>query len=145
MQEQTNVWTPPTEITRKQAIALSQETLRKTDIPIAGREDIFRLRVLEMDWDIGTMTYAPEDPGRIPVGPDGKKAGIFLLHGGTSDYKSLEPVATMLAGKFGFKVALMTFLRSKAASGLSRLPPGYHPASFEMGRVNRDGPETSSD
>ena len=45
----------------------------------------------------------------MPKVSDGRRAGIFLLHGGTSDYKSLEPVARMLATKFGFKVTLMTF------------------------------------
>lgn len=109
MPEQTNTWTPPKKFTRKEIVALSRQTLDKADIAIAGREEIFRLRVLEMDWDIGTMTYAPEDPDKIPLGPDGKKVGIFLLHGGTSDYKSLEPVAKLLARKFALKVTLMTF------------------------------------
>ncbi len=102
-------YAPPDAISRPEVVQLSRETLDRPDIPVENREDIFRIQALEMDWDIGTMTYAPEDPARIPKAPDGRRAGIFLLHGGTSDYKSLEPVARMLSTKFGFKVTLMTF------------------------------------
>ena len=63
----------------------------------------------EMDWDIGVMVYQPEDPSKIPVGADGKKVGVFLLHGGSGDYRSIEPVAKLLSTKFGYKVASMTF------------------------------------
>jgi len=73
------------------------------------REDIFRIRALEMDWDIGVVIYAPQDPAKIPTGPDGNKVGVFLLHGGVSDYKSLDCIARLLAEKFGIKVASMTF------------------------------------
>jgi len=45
-----------------------------------------------MDWILGSMVYEPADASKIPAGPDGKKVGIFLLHGGTSDYKDLDPV-----------------------------------------------------
>ena len=52
-----------------------------------------------MDWDIGVMIYEPQDGNRIPVGPDGKKVGVFLLHGGVSDFKSVERIAKNLAGE----------------------------------------------
>ena len=109
MTEPNGAWSPPKTIPRSEVVRLSRETLDLPDIPVGSREDIFRIQALDMDWDIGTMTYAPEDPARVPKAPDGRRAGIFLLHGGTSDYKSLEPVARMLAAKFGFKVTLMTF------------------------------------
>ena len=109
MTEPNSAWSPPGTIPRTDVVRLSQETLALPDLPVGNREDIFRIQALGMDWDIGTMTYAPEDPARVPKAPDGRKAGIFLLHGGTSDYKSLEPVARLLAAKFGFKVTLMTF------------------------------------
>jgi hypothetical protein len=58
------------------------------EIKFKQREDIFRIRALgiralDMDWDIGSIVYEPEDPGRIPLGPDGKTIGVFMLHGGT--------------------------------------------------------------
>jgi len=34
---------------------------------------------------------------------------VFLLHGGVSDFKSVERIATLLPSKFGIKVASMTF------------------------------------
>ena len=42
-------------------------------------------------------------------GADGKRIGIFLLHGGSGDYKSMEPMAKLFAAKFGCKAVAMTF------------------------------------
>ena len=42
-------------------------------------------------------------------GADGKRIGIFLLHGGSGDYKSMEPMAKLFAAKFGCKSVAMTF------------------------------------
>jgi len=109
MQRERATWVPPPQFTREKLVELSANTLARPDIATVAREEIFRIRVLGMDWDIGRMSYAPTDAEYIPAGPDGKKIGVFLLHGGTSDYKSLEPVAQTLAAKFGLKVTLMTF------------------------------------
>src|SRR5262249_2161471 len=38
-----------------------------------------------------------------------KKIGVFLLHGGSGDYKSMEPIAKVFAEKFGCKAVAMTF------------------------------------
>ena len=93
------------------------------DIAIDVREDIFRIRELEMDWDIGAVIYQPQDAKRIPSGADGKKAGVFLLHGGVSDFKSVERIARTLPSKFGIKVAFDDFSRtilfSRSRSGLA--------------------------
>lgn len=107
--EPSHIWEPPQEISLEEIIRMSKGVLAMPDITTKTREDIFRMRVLEMDWDIGVMVYEPEDPSKIPTCPDGKKVGFFLLHGGTGDYKSLDPVARMIASKFGMKVANMTF------------------------------------
>jgi hypothetical protein len=72
-------------------------------------EDIFRLQALGMDWDIGVVTYEPENDSTPPNGSDGKRIGVFLIHGGVSDYKSVDCIARPLAEKFGVKVASMTF------------------------------------
>ena len=79
------------------------------DRPIHVREDVFRIRELEMDWDIGVVVYEPQELNKIATGPDGKKVGVFLLHGGVSDFKSVERIARLLPTKFGIKVASMTF------------------------------------
>ena len=72
-------------------------------------EDIFRIHALGLDWDMGVTVYEPADPAQIARGADGKKIGIFLLHGGSGDYKSMEPMAKLFAGKFGCKAVAMTF------------------------------------
>ena len=69
MNAASGAWAPPDSIPRPEVVRLSRETLDLPDIPVGNREDIFRIRALEMDWDIGTMTYAPEDPARIPTAP----------------------------------------------------------------------------
>jgi len=102
-------WSPPSEISREEILQTSAAVLARPDIPLNIREEIFRIRVLEMDWDMGAMVYEPEDPSQIPSGPDGKKLGIFLLHGGSGDHRETQVVANLLAGKFGFKVVSMTY------------------------------------
>jgi hypothetical protein len=105
----TTAWNPPREISRVQIVSSSDEVLGRPDFPIVDREDIFRIRVLGLDWDIGGKVYEPADPSRIPTGADGKKVGVFLQHGGGGDHRSQEPMARLLAGKFGYKVASMTY------------------------------------
>ena len=102
-------WEPPALVSENEVLQLSEEVISLPDIPMVEREDIFRIFALEMEWDIGAVVYAPADGGRIPIGPDGKRAGVFLLHGGVSDFKSVERIARALAQKFGIKVASMTF------------------------------------
>jgi hypothetical protein len=102
-------WEPPAVISREQALQLNRDVMAMPSRPIQIREDIFRLHELELDWDIGVVVYEPQDASRIPRGPDRKKVGIFLLHGGVSDFKSVERIAKLLPEKFGIKVASMTF------------------------------------
>ncbi len=102
-------WEPPAKVSKEEMVKISQAVLALPEIKIKKTEDVFRVRAVDMDWDIGVMVYEPEDPTKIPTGPDGKKAGIFLLHGGTGDYKSMDRHATRLSGKFGYKVVSMTF------------------------------------
>ena len=58
---------------------------------------------------MGVTVYEPADPAQIARGADGKKIGIFLLHGGSGDYKSMEAMAKLFAEKFGCKAVAMTF------------------------------------
>ncbi len=102
-------WEPPSVVPRDEVIKLRNQVSALPALPTTIREDIFRLGALEMDWDIGVVIYEPENPAQIPTGPDGKKVGIFLIHCGVSDYKSVECVARPLAEKFGVKVVSMTF------------------------------------
>jgi pimeloyl-ACP methyl ester carboxylesterase len=102
-------WEPPSFIPRSGVIALHDHVAAMPTVQTTTREDIFRLHALAMDWDIGLVIYEPLNIASVPSGPDGKKIGVFLIHGGVSDYKSVECVARPLAEKFGIKVVSMTF------------------------------------
>ena len=99
----------PATVSREQIIRDSEAVLGMPDIPVSVEEDIVRIEALGMDWDIGMMIYQPRDEARIPCGADGRKVGIFLLHGGSGDSKTMDRVALLAAGKFGFKVLSATF------------------------------------
>ena len=71
-------WEPPTALSLEQVLQLDRQVASMPDLSIRVHEDIFRIRELEMDWDIGVVVYEPENANRIPIGPDGKKIGIFL-------------------------------------------------------------------
>jgi len=117
-------WEPPKALSLDEVLQLDRQVASMPDLSIRVHEDIFRIRELEMDWDIGVMVYEPENTNRIPIGPNGKKIGIFLLHGGVSDFKSVERIARILPGKFAIKVASMTFPGRFYFLDLSRDWPG---------------------
>ncbi len=98
----------PSKLNRKAAVGMSADVLGKRRRAITKREDIFRIKTLGLDWDIGLMVYGPKN-GRVTHGADGKRAGFFLLHGGNGDFRSVEPLALLLAERFGYKVVSMTF------------------------------------
>src|SRR3954462_1303587 len=102
-------WSPPATWSREQVLATSDAVLAKPAGEVRETEDIFRLYALGLDWDIGVRVYEPQPAANIARGADGKKVGIFLLHGGAGDYKSMEKFSALFAEKFAFKVATMTF------------------------------------
>jgi hypothetical protein len=118
------LWTPPASYSREQVVAVSDRILGKASYPLRQSEDIFRIESLELEWDIGVMVYEPRDPERVAVGADGKKIGIFLLHGGDGDYKSMEPIAKLYAEKFGYKCVSMTYPGRLCLDDPSRDWPG---------------------
>jgi hypothetical protein len=105
----TGGWEPPVRVERDELIAISNAILGEPDIGYAETEDIFRIHSNGMDWDIGNIVYEPSDSSTIPVGPDGKKLAIFMTHGGASDWRSIERLARIFAGKRGYKVCSMTY------------------------------------
>src|SRR6185295_17162332 len=102
-------WQPPESVSREDTIARSEAVLSRPSLPLRQTEDIFRIHALGLDWDMGVMVYEPADAAKLARGADGKKIGIFLLHGGSGDYKSMEPIAKLFAEKFGCKAVAMTF------------------------------------
>lgn len=104
-----NPWTPPAHVPREQVVATSQAVLAMPSKPVRKTEDVFRLEALGLAWDLGVMVYEPQPAEQIARGADGHKVGIFLLHGGAGDYKSMERFALLFAEKFGFKIVTMTY------------------------------------
>ena len=100
---------PPERIERAEIVEASDEVLATPDIPYSETETVFRINVADMDWDIGVMLYEPDDPARVPTGADGRKVGMFLTHGGASDWRSIEPLARLLCAKLGYRIASMTY------------------------------------
>ena len=102
-------WEPPSEVSREKIVKASRDVFAMPDIELDIREDIIRIEALGMQWDIGGNVYEPRDAARIPRGPDGRKVGLFLIHGGGGDHRSKDPEARLLARKFGFKVVTMSY------------------------------------
>ena len=100
---------PPERVGREEIVRASEEVMARPDIAFSETEEILRIGAAELEWDIGVMVYEPEDAARIPVGADGRKVGVFLTHGGASDWRSMEPLARLLAGKLGYRIASMTY------------------------------------
>ncbi len=97
------------EVPRAEVQKASTEVLAMPDLPVVAREDVVRIRALGLDWDVAAMVYEPQDPARIPVGADGRKVGLFILHGGSSDHRSKDGFSRYLAAKFGYKIVNMSY------------------------------------
>jgi len=138
------VYEPPAHVSLDTIVSTIQEFMRRPDIPLAGAEeryveDVIRINAVDMDWDIGMSVHEPADPGRIAVGADGKKIGIFLLHGGSGDFKSMHKRANLMARKLGYKVVSMSYPGRHAFHTESRDWPGsnvtahdYHDYTLEV-------------
>ena len=98
---------PPEEIGREEIVRASEEMIARPDVAFSETETILRIAAADMEWDIGVMLYQPD--ADIPDGADGRKVGVFLTHGGASDWRSMEKLARLLAGKLGYRVASMTY------------------------------------
>ncbi len=111
-------------IARPELVEISKKVLAMPDIPLQAREEIIRIRALEMDWDIAAMVYQPVDASRVPTGADGKKVGLFLLHGGSGDHRSMDRFARFLTAKFGYKIVNMSYPGRLYLNDASRNWPG---------------------
>lgn len=135
---------PPSHVSLDTIVSTIESFMRRPDIPLAGDpstyvEDIIRINAVDMDWDIGMSVHEPADPRHIAVGADGKKIGIFLLHGGSGDFKSMHKRANLMARKLGYKVVSMSYPGRHAFHAESRDWPGsnvtahdYHDYSLEV-------------
>jgi hypothetical protein len=126
---------PATDITKEDTVAMIRNFMAKPDLPLKGDsgyvEDIIRFNAIDMDWDVGMSVHEPEDSSKIPRGADGKKIGIFLLHGGSGDFKSMHKQAKLLASKLGYKVISMSYPGRHAFHTASRDWPGRNVTAYD--------------
>lgn len=135
---------PPTDVSEADTISSIKTFMERPDIPIKGGdlgyvEDILRIRAVDLEWDIGMSVHEPADSARIPTGADGKKIAIFLLHGGSGDFKTMHRRANLLSRKLGYKVISMSYPGRHAFHTQSRDWPGrnvtasdHHKYSLEV-------------
>jgi hypothetical protein len=102
-------WEPKAFYPFDEVLASSEATRALADLALKETEDIFRIEALGLPWDIGVFVTEPSDPAHAARGPDGRKTGFLLLHGGSGDFKSMSTLARTLAGKFGHRAVAMTF------------------------------------
>jgi hypothetical protein len=102
-------WLPPEFTPKSDVIDTSRDVLGRPDIPFTEHEDIFRIESVGLEWDIGCMVYQPSDLEATTRRRDERRIGVFLLHGGSGDFRSMEDFARLLTRKFGYKVVSMTY------------------------------------
>ena len=117
-------WEPLETLSPDELVAMSNAMLARPDLPIDETEYIERIEALGLEWDVGVMVYAPRDPADYATGRDGRHIGMFVLHGGAGDYRSMEDLCRLLAGKLGCKVVSMTYPGRLYLSDPSRDWPG---------------------
>ncbi len=99
-------WQPPSHVSRADVIAASAAVIGAPPTPIEEAEDVFRISEVGLDWDIGAMVYSPAESATTP---GGKRVGVFLLHGGSQDFRSMEDFARLIATRLRYKVVSMTY------------------------------------
>jgi len=129
-------YVPPKEVTEQQTIADIKAFMARPDLPLNGGdrgyvEDIIRINAVDMDWDIGMSIHEPSDPSKIARGADGKKIGIFLLHGGSGDFKTMHRRANLMAQKLGYKVISMSYPGRHAFHTENRDWPGRNVTAYD--------------
>jgi pimeloyl-ACP methyl ester carboxylesterase len=97
------------DFSKTELVEISKKVLAMPDVSFRAHEEIIRIRSLGMDWDIASMVYEPDDLSKVPTGADGKKVGLFFLHGGSSDHRSMDKFARFLVSKFGYKIVAMSY------------------------------------
>ena len=131
-----NGYQPPSVVSQDKTRQMIEEFMSRPDIPLKTGdrgyvEDIIRIRAVDMDWDIGMSVHEPADPSKIPVGADGKKIGIFLLHGGSGDFKTMHRRADLIASKLGYKVVSMSYPGRHAFHTEGRDWPGRNVTAYD--------------
>lgn len=99
---------PPERVSVGSIHQASADVLARPAIPIEVREDIIRIESMGLEWDVAFTIHEPS-ADRLARDRAGRGIGVFLLHGGAADMRDLEPLARMLAERFGYKVLSGSF------------------------------------
>src|SRR5262249_11317915 len=75
--ENNKSWQPPEFVSREQCIRDTEEVLAMPDIPIKQTEDIFRINVLGLDWDLGMVCTSRRTRSEFQSEPTAKKPASF--------------------------------------------------------------------
>ena len=128
-------YVPPSDIPEEEIIPMIRNFMSKPDLPLKGErgyvEDIIRIEAVDMEWDIGMSIHEPVDPSKIARGADGKKIAIFLLHGGSGDFKTMHKRADLMARKLGYKVISMSYPGRHAFHTPDRVWPGRNVTAYD--------------
>ena len=116
-------WRPPESLTRGEVVATSDELLASPEGGFEEYEDVFRISEVGLDWDIGVMVYEPPSDETAAT-PNGTPVGVFLLHGGSQDFRSMEAFARLIAGRLRYKVVSMTYPGRLYLPSPDRIWPG---------------------
>ncbi|MCW2881541.1 MAG: hypothetical protein JWQ95_5641 [Sphaerisporangium sp.] len=102
------MWTPPASVSREKLLQDSRnaEAVYSPD-KVKVEEFLFRIESLGLPWDIGGAIYDPT--GSPAWGPDGRRVGILLIHGGGEDHRSFDTLARLLAGCKGYRVVAVSY------------------------------------
>ena len=112
------------EFSNPELVEISKKVLARPDVAFTAHEEIIRIQSVGMDWDIASMVYEPTDRSKVPTGADGKKVGLLMLHGGSSDHRSMDKFARFLVSKFGYKIVAMSYPGRLYLGDASRDWPG---------------------
>lgn len=102
-------WAPPAVVEQPDMVAQSERLLGGEGHRIAQRDEVLTVSALDLEWEIATTVVEPADPTSVARGADGRKVGIFLLHGGLGDHREKIAMARFLAERFGYRVSLMSY------------------------------------
>ena len=128
MKAEKRSWQPPEFVSREQCIKDTEDVLAMPDIPIRQTEDIFRINVLGMDWDLGMVVYEPEDPKQDSASAPTEKKPAF---------------SCFMAARVISKASSATRSCSPASSA-SKLWPALFPADFTFPTPAATGPTIPS-
>jgi pimeloyl-ACP methyl ester carboxylesterase len=101
-------WEPEELVSRESILESSARAHDWLEAGFTSTPYRFRIDVAGLPWDVGGAVYEPRS-GELATGPDGRKVGVFLIHGGGGDHRSFDTMAKLLAAGKSYKVVTITY------------------------------------